>query len=73
MLPSFGRSAAKYLAGPRAAVRSLRRPAAVDDEAGAGHEGGIVGGQEDDGIGDVGDGARAVDFVKVVTPPLVRE
>jgi hypothetical protein len=43
---------------PRA---SLRGGAAVDDEAGTGHEGGIIRGEKDDAFGDVGHGAEAAD------------
>ena len=39
----------------------MRRPAAVDDQAGAGHEAGIVRGQEDDALGDVVGGAETAD------------
>jgi hypothetical protein len=33
---------------------SLRGDAAIDDEAGAGHEAGIVRGEKDDALGDIG-------------------
>ena len=40
---------------------SLRGDAAVDDEAGAGHEAGIVRGEKDDTLGDVGHRPHAAD------------
>ena len=40
---------------------SSRRRRRLDGEAGAGHEAGVVGGQEDDTVGDVGGGAEAAD------------
>src|SRR6266446_725613 len=48
-------------AGPRLGL--LRRQPAVDDEAGAGHEGGIVGGEKDDAFGDVVGYAEPADRV----------
>jgi hypothetical protein len=39
----------------------LRGDAAVDDEAGAGHEAGIVRGEKDDALGDVGHRPHAAD------------
>ena len=39
----------------------LRGNAAVDDEAGAGHEAGIVRGEKDDALGDVGHRSHAAD------------
>src|SRR5579885_3333839 len=43
--------------------RLLRGQAAIDDEAGAGHKRGVVGGEEDDALGDVGRGAEPADRV----------
>src|SRR5260370_39111261 len=40
---------------------SLRGDAAIDDEAGAGHEAGIVRGEKDDALGDVGHRSHAAD------------
>src|SRR5205085_1819640 len=45
----------------RCSGRSLRRDPAVDDEAGAGHEGGVVRSEKDDALSDVGDRAHAAD------------
>ena len=39
----------------------LRRDPAVDDEAGAGHEAGVVRGEKDDALGDVGHRPHAAD------------
>ena len=39
----------------------LRGDAAVDDEACAGHEAGVVGGEKDDALGDVGHRSHAAD------------
>jgi hypothetical protein len=40
---------------------SLRGDAAVDDEAGTGHEAGIVRGEKDDALGDIGNRPHAAD------------
>src|SRR5437879_8148834 len=50
--------------GPRrtgSRLGSLRGDAAVDDEACAGHEAGVVGGEKDDALGDVGHRSHAAD------------
>ncbi len=39
----------------------LRGDAAVDDETGPGHEAGVVGGEKDDALGDVGHRSHAAD------------
>src|SRR5712691_6431522 len=46
---------------PDRAAGLLRGDAAVDDEAGAGHEAGIVRGEKDDALGDVGHRSHAAD------------
>src|ERR1700730_12833097 len=40
---------------------SLRRDPAIDDETGAGHKAGIVRGEKDDALGDVGHRSHAAD------------